>query len=61
LNFEAMEGTGAFIHIVNEKFRRADWDAAREEAVSHLGSLQQIQTTELDADDLNHLTRYRVN
>jgi hypothetical protein len=35
-----MEGTGAFIHIVNEKFRRADWDAAREEAVSHLGSLQ---------------------
>ncbi len=60
LNYEAKEGSGAFIHVVN-MLRGADWEAAREKAVSHLGSLQPIQMIDLNADDLNHLTRYRAN
>lgn len=61
LNFEAMEGSGAFIHIVNMKLSESDWEAAREKAVSNLGSLQPIQIIDLSADDLNHLTHYLAN
>jgi hypothetical protein len=59
--FEAKEGSGAFIHIVNTKLGGALWEVAREKAVSHLGSLQPIQMIDLNADDLNHLTCYRTN
>lgn len=61
LKYEAKEGSGAFIHIVNMKLRGADWEAARDKAVSNPGSLQPIQMIDLNADDLNHLTHYRAN
>ena len=60
-NYEAMQGSGAFIHIMNEKLVGVDSETAREKAFADFGSLQPIQTIELDEDDLNHLARYRVN
>ena len=61
LKYEAMQGSGAFIHIVNEKLRGVDRKSVLEKPFSEVGTLQPIQTIELDEDDLNHLTRYRVD
>lgn len=60
--FEAQFGSGAFIHIMGEHLRGVDhYSEADERAFSDLGTVQPLQKIELDTDDLNHLTRYRVN
>lgn len=61
LKFEAQYGSGAFNHIMGEQLNGVDWEEAREKAYSYIGSLQPIQTIDFDDDDLNHLSRYRVN
>ena len=58
--FEVPGLNGTFNHLMAEQLRGADWDQARKKAFSHLGSIQPIQTIELDEDDLAHLTPYRV-
>jgi hypothetical protein len=59
--YEVMQGFGAYIHIMNVKLRGVDCESAREKAFADVGTLQPIQTIELDEDDLNHLTQYRVD
>ncbi len=61
LKYEVMQGLGAYNHIMSEKLVGADWNSAQEKASSDVGTLQPIQTIELDEDDLNHLTQYRVD
>jgi hypothetical protein len=61
LKYEAIQGSGAFIHIMNEKLRGFDCESVREKAFLDVGAVQPIQTIELDEDDLNHLKRYRVD
>ncbi len=61
LRFEAQSGSGAFNHIFGEQLKGVDYQEAEEMASSDFGSVQPIQMIELDDDDLNHLTRYRVN
>jgi hypothetical protein len=60
MSFEAQSGSGAWIHILSNQLRGTDWPEAEEKASSCLGSLQPVQTIELDEYDLSHLTRYRV-
>jgi hypothetical protein len=59
--YEVMQGLGAYNHIMTEKLVGVDWNSAQEKASSDVGTPQVIQTIELDEDDLNHLTRYRVD
>ena len=61
MSFEAQSGSGAYIHILSNQLKGADWVGAEEKASSYLGSLQPVQTIELDDSDLSHLTRYRVH
>ena len=61
LKFEVPDGSGAFNHLTSEQLKGLGWPAAREDALMHYGSLQPIQTIELDEDDLAHLARFRVN
>jgi hypothetical protein len=60
LEYEAVQGSGAFIHIVNEKLRGFDVESVREKAVLDVGAVQPIQSIELNEDDLSRLTKYRV-
>jgi hypothetical protein len=52
-------GSGAYNHIVTEFLRDVDW-TRWDEALSRCGSLQPIRAIELDEDDIEHLTRFRV-
>jgi hypothetical protein len=61
LEYEAVQGSGAFIHIVNEKLRGFDVESVREKAFLDVGAVQPIQSIELNEDDLSRLTKYRVN
>jgi hypothetical protein len=61
LKYEAVQGSGAFIHIVNEKLRGFDVESVREKAFLNVGAVQLIQSIELNQDDLNHLMQYRVD
>lgn len=60
MSFEAQSGSGAYIHIFSNQLKGSDLIGVEEKASSHLGSLQPMQIIELDEDDLNHLTHYRV-
>jgi hypothetical protein len=59
LEFALPFGSGAYNHIVTEFLGDADW-TMWEKALSHCGSLQPIRAIELDEDDIEHLTRFRV-
>ena len=61
LKYEVRQGLGDYNHIMSEKLVGVDWNSAREKAFSDVGTLQPIQTIELDEDDLNHLRQYRVD
>jgi hypothetical protein len=61
LKYEVMQGLGDYNHIVSEKLVGVDWDSAQEKASSDMGTVQPIQTIELDEDDLSHLKQYRVD
>jgi hypothetical protein len=61
MSFEAQSGSGAWIHILSNQLRGTDWSESEEKASTCLGSLQPIQTIELDNYDLNVLkTHYRA-
>ena len=61
LKYEVMQGLGDYNHIVSEKLVGVDWDSAQEKASSDMGTVQPIQTIELDEDDLSHLKQYHVD
>jgi hypothetical protein len=61
LKYEVMQGFGAYNHIMTIKLRGVDCESACEKAFSDVGALQPIQTIELDDDELNRLTGYRVD
>jgi hypothetical protein len=61
LKYEVRQGLGDYNHIMSEKLVGVDWNSAQEKASSDVGTVQPIQTIELDEDDLNHLRQYRVD
>ena len=61
LKYEVVQGLGAYNHIMSEKLVGVDWNSAQEKASSDMGTVQPIQTIELDEDDLSHLKQYRVD
>jgi hypothetical protein len=61
LKYGVMQGLGAYNHIMTEKLVGVDWNSAQEKASSDIGTLQPIQTIELDENDLSHLKQSRVD
>jgi hypothetical protein len=59
LEFTVPVGSGAYNHIVTEFLRDVDW-TKWDEALLHCGTLQPIRAIEMDEDDIEHLSRFRV-
>lgn len=57
--FAVPYGYGAYNRIVTEFLRDVDW-TKWDEALLHCGTLQPLRAIELDEDDIEHLSRFRV-
>jgi hypothetical protein len=59
LEFTVPFGSSAYNRIVTEFLRDVDW-TKWDEALLHCGTLQPIRAIELDEDDIERLSRFRV-
>jgi len=59
LEFEVPFGSATYNHIVTEFLRDVDW-TKWDEALLHCGTLHPIRAIELDEDDIERLSHFRV-
>ena len=59
LEFAVPYGSGAYNHIMTAFLGGADW-TKWDEALLHCGTLQPIRVIEVDEEDIDHLSRFRV-
>jgi len=61
LCFVIPEGVGPYVHLLTGKLKGANWQMVRNAAFLDFGSLQELPSIDLDADDLHHIKPYRVS